>query len=63
VHTHTVKRIDIMQAPAPDLLPDDRAPSPAGIEHVHRDEEMETRSEAAMLEQLADRVNAARSVY
>jgi hypothetical protein len=52
-----------MQAPAPDLLPDDRAPSPAGIEHVHRDEEMETRSEAAMLEQLADRVNAARSVY
>jgi hypothetical protein len=59
----TVKRIDTMQALAFDLLPDHDAVSTAGIDQPRRDDDDASCAEAAKLEQLQDRVMAARSVY
>jgi hypothetical protein len=50
-----------MQAPAPDLTP--RSESTPSRDNAHRDDNDEAHAEAAQLEQLADRVSAARSVY
>ena len=55
-----VKRIDIMQAPAPDLTPHHESTPPSN--DMHRDDD-DVHADAAKLEQLADRVSAARSVY
>ena len=60
MHTRTVKRIDIMQAPAPDLTPHFESTS---THDTARDANDDAHAEAAQLEQLADRVSAARSVY
>ena len=60
-HTRIVKRIDIMQAPAPDLTP--QFESTPSRDNAHRDDNDEAHAEAAQLEQLADRVSAARSVF
>jgi hypothetical protein len=52
-----------MQALAFDLLPDHDAVSTAGIDQPRRDDDDASCAEAAKLEQLQDRVMAARSVY
>jgi hypothetical protein len=57
-----VKRIDIMQAPAPDLL-HAKHPDASATPDKRRDEGEDACAEAAELEQLAERVSAARSVY
>ena len=49
-----------MQAPAPDLTPYDE-PAPARNDDARRDDE--AYAEATQLEQLADRVSAARCIY
>jgi hypothetical protein len=51
-----------MHAPAEDLVRTNHAALPAATDNV-RDDDGEACSEAAELEQLADRVSAARSVY
>ena len=49
-----------MQAPAPDLTPHQEL-APARNDDARRDDE--AYAEATQLEQLADRVSAARSIY
>lgn len=51
-----------MQAPAPDL-PQAKRPDASAPLDKRRDEDEDACAEAAELEQLAERVNAARSVY
>ena len=50
-----------MQAPAPDLTPHHESTPPC--DDMRRDVDGDVRTDAAKLEQLADRVSAARSVY
>jgi hypothetical protein len=61
-HGANVKRIDIMQAHEEDFSKTNPAPAPSGIDKV-RDDDAPTCAQAAELEQLAERVSAARSVY
>jgi hypothetical protein len=57
-----VKRIDIMETQAPDIAQHWSAGETAyTVDKPKRDED--ARAEAAELEQLADRVSAARSIY
>jgi hypothetical protein len=56
----TVKRIDIMDTQAPDVALLFNASTTIGLEKSKRDEDV---ADEAELEQLADRVSAARSVY
>jgi hypothetical protein len=51
-----------MQAPAPDLTPL-HEPTPSPSDSAFRDDDDEAHVDATKLEQLADRVSAARSVY
>jgi hypothetical protein len=57
----TVKRIDIMDTQAPDLALHFNASTTTGVEKSKRDDDVV--ADEAELEQLADRVSAARSVY
>jgi len=61
-HARAVKRIDIMEPQAPDIAQHWSARETAHITDKPKREE-DARSEEAELEQLADRVNAARSIY
>jgi hypothetical protein len=56
-----VKRTDIMDTQAPDLALHFNGSTTTGCEKSKRDEEVV--ADEAELEQLADRVSAARSVY
>jgi hypothetical protein len=61
-HRRIVKRIDIMETQAPDIAQHWSAGETAyTVDKPKRDED--ARAEAAELEQLADRVSAARSIY
>jgi hypothetical protein len=51
-----------MQAHAEDLSKTNPAPAPSGIDKIRDDDEAAC-AQAAELEQLAERVSAARSVY
>jgi hypothetical protein len=56
-----VKRIDIMETQAPDLVQHYSASTAGAAERPRRDDNAV--ADEAELEQLAERVNAARSVY
>jgi len=60
-HACNVKRIDIMESQAFDLARLFSANATTGVDNSARDED--TIVDEAELEQLADRVSAARSVY
>jgi hypothetical protein len=60
--TRVVKRIDIMPTQAPDIARHFGAEDASSADQSPRDDEV-ARAQEAELEQLAERVSAARSVY
>jgi hypothetical protein len=60
-HPRNVKRIDIMETQAPDLVQHYSASTAGAADRSRRDDDAV--ADEAELEQLAERVNAARSVY
>jgi hypothetical protein len=60
-HRCSVKRIDIMETQSPDLVQHYSASTTSAAEKSRRDDDAV--ADEAELEQLADRISAARSVY